>query len=292
MELSICFLCLKRFKRENDENSDFRKFNLFCKFAKDYLGLKEFKGFKFKGFRENIEKNQEEENKNAFCEKCEIVVESVCQLYLEQLGIQLRLSWKLAEMQKLLENSKDLVSEELETVLITSLGNDFRAVKELRNLLEMKCMEKGKENVEVAPKSFVEASFGQLEYWVAIKREEEDDDGYEEADELEIGLPTITSDIEVKLEDEAETDQESIDVKEEFTANFEDEETRFDCNNNNEYYCASVEKDSQGDCSDWDIKEQDRNVHLEEEGYSVKVVEVEETIDKGNSTVRKVYFEL
>ncbi|ODM86831.1 hypothetical protein Ocin01_19851 [Orchesella cincta] len=80
---------------------------------------------------------------DAFCEKCELaVINPICKVYLELLSAQLRLSWELERLGKLLENSQSDQQEgdtNLE-ILVGQLGiENVEQFEEFRKLLAKKC---------------------------------------------------------------------------------------------------------------------------------------------------------
>jgi len=138
MKVSICLVCLRATDNEIEVESDTKKhegaslFTRFLKFAENYLQVRP------------IPKKQpsEIEDGESFCEKCELeVISPICKLYLDLLSTQLRLSWELGNLGKLMENSQRSTSDKLRSMnlqVITALlgiGN----LEQFRSLLAEKC---------------------------------------------------------------------------------------------------------------------------------------------------------
>ncbi|CAL8121604.1 unnamed protein product [Orchesella dallaii] len=147
MDNPVCFLCLKTIKKSDitqpreipgEGKTVSASVSVFSKFVKEYLGLENEIGGDLITVFKNI---------NNFCEKCKVVMGSLCEMYLEHLGIRRSLAWKLGELRNLLESSKIGVSEKLESVIIHSLATQVDSsvanVKKLRSLLVEKCIQKG-----------------------------------------------------------------------------------------------------------------------------------------------------
>ncbi|CAL8068566.1 unnamed protein product [Orchesella dallaii] len=158
MDTPICFLCLKTIKRDSfqlqqlvGESETYLFSPVFSKLAQEYLGLEEEVAVGLSEVFKNV---------SNFCEKCEFVIGSLCEMYLEHLGIQLRLRWKLSELGKLLESSKIGVSEKLESVIIHSLASQVDSsvmnVNRLRSLLLEKCIKKDMTSLPLADEIKVE----------------------------------------------------------------------------------------------------------------------------------------
>ncbi|CAL8149209.1 unnamed protein product [Orchesella dallaii] len=133
---SVCFLCLKRFvgvkvtsesefEREVEKKEPKEQQPLlirFFNFAQNYLGISPPIGIQHSVL---IEKENE-----AFCEKCELVViNPICQLYLQLVSIKLRLSWELGQLGKLLHPSKMSGTE------ITECDGEFEPESETEQML-------------------------------------------------------------------------------------------------------------------------------------------------------------
>jgi len=143
MKVCVCLVCLGTFDKRPDEVDVSEGPSLltkFLKFAENYLQVstgmtKHLLGLSSGGEGEEY----------TFCEKCELaVVNPVCQVYLELLSAQLRLSWELGQMGKVLENSQQFTSHKLRTLntqaLANQLGLDNVAdLEEFRMLLTQKC---------------------------------------------------------------------------------------------------------------------------------------------------------
>jgi len=143
MKLRVCFVCLKTFDtNQNLESSGESKgaalLTKFVKFAVNYLQVstsatQQLLGIDGGGGGEEY-----------FCEKCELaVVNPICQVYLELLSAQLRLSCELGQLGRILENTGHFNSE-LGVLKMKALANqlgmeDVAGVEQFRWLLTQKC---------------------------------------------------------------------------------------------------------------------------------------------------------
>ncbi|CAL8137034.1 unnamed protein product [Orchesella dallaii] len=152
MTVNVCLVCLNHFENEpssisseyNDNNS--LLLNRFLKFVQNYLQISsDAKQF----FPKTIDIERE-----SFCEKCELaVITPICQVYLEFLSAQLRLSWELGQLARLLDKSKDSAVSELKESTASKMESlslqlgieEVSGVNEFRTLLTEKCKLKGKE---------------------------------------------------------------------------------------------------------------------------------------------------
>ncbi|CAL8068553.1 unnamed protein product [Orchesella dallaii] len=170
---NVCFVCLKTIKgdsrcrgqrrRGKGESLNILSSSVFPKFVKEYLGLVEEEvGVELASVFKNIRN---------FCEKCEVVIGSLCELYLEHLGYQLRLAWKLGELRKLLANQVD-----------SAVGN----VNHLRNLLLGKCIQKGKTNDNDSVRDHIKKEVKKESLSSGEECDDDTDDGEEmQVDELD-----------------------------------------------------------------------------------------------------------
>jgi len=84
---------------------------------------------------------------DSFCEKCELaVINPICQVYLQLVSNQLRLSWELGQLGKHLKASQSSSSGKLKLTLVNmeiltnQLGmENIAQVEEFRSLLTEKC---------------------------------------------------------------------------------------------------------------------------------------------------------
>ncbi|CAL8149269.1 unnamed protein product [Orchesella dallaii] len=158
MKPSICLVCLKAFDcddlaSEEDGNEKgippcgVPLLTRFIKFAENYLDLS------------SVTTQQlllsGSDRKEAFCEKCELsVINPICQVYLELLSAQLRLSSELEHLGKLLDDSKVSGSDKLRVLNINALSNQLgiRSLSQLqgfRNSLAKKCVLKRKQALPI-----------------------------------------------------------------------------------------------------------------------------------------------
>ncbi|ODM93320.1 putative zinc finger protein [Orchesella cincta] len=131
------------FESAQDETSETNATSLFTKFSKfaeNYLQISPLA-------RTNID----EEVIDVFCEKCELsLINPICQVYLELLSAQLRLSWEMGQLGKLIKNSQGPTSDKLRVSNIKTLkerlgiGN-VAQLEEFRRLVAQKCQLKRKE---------------------------------------------------------------------------------------------------------------------------------------------------
>ncbi|ODM90709.1 putative zinc finger protein [Orchesella cincta] len=93
MASDFCFICLKTSggKWRNDSVQ-----NIFWKFARDYLKINHGSQDFYNSGDSGV----------SFCDGCDQVVSSISELYLELRGVQLRLAWKLGELDNLLNSSE------------------------------------------------------------------------------------------------------------------------------------------------------------------------------------------
>ncbi|CAL8137024.1 unnamed protein product [Orchesella dallaii] len=155
MTVNVCLVCLNHFNNElssvssdteQNDNSLIRK--KFLKFAQNYLQLSSDTADHFPKIFE----------KESFCEKCELaVISPICQVYQEYLSTQLRLSWELGQLAKLLDNSKHSTGlkesrfSKLKSLSL-QLGIDgVFGVNEFRALLTEKCYLKRNETLSFIP---------------------------------------------------------------------------------------------------------------------------------------------
>ncbi|CAL8149251.1 unnamed protein product [Orchesella dallaii] len=152
MELGVCLVCLKTFdgvdpaSEEKDRihgtPSSVPLLTRFLKFTENYLNLSSPTTHQLL--------SSEGVRKEAFCERCEVsVINPICQVYLELLSAQLRLSSELENLGKLLDNSKVSGSDKSRVLNINTLSNqlDIRSLSQLegfRTSLSQKCYLKRK----------------------------------------------------------------------------------------------------------------------------------------------------
>ncbi|CAL8121498.1 unnamed protein product [Orchesella dallaii] len=157
MESVFCIVCLKR---KGLSSSTFSggggrghggedKPNIFWKFARDYLQFstvgQDHDAFiddeHYIGDRvsELLDGDGDVKIKKSFCTDCAKVINSICQLYLELLGVQLRLSWKLGELGKLFESCNVAVSSS------SSSLSSSKQLDQVREQLITKCAQKAQE---------------------------------------------------------------------------------------------------------------------------------------------------
>ncbi|CAL8149239.1 unnamed protein product [Orchesella dallaii] len=125
MKRSICLVCLKTFDGGDDLASPDKEipssvqlFTRFLKFAENYLELSSVTTQELLlsgGMR-----------KDAFCERCEVsVINPICQVYLELLSAQLRLSSQLEQLGTLLDDSKVSCSDKLRVFNMNLVRNQL-----------------------------------------------------------------------------------------------------------------------------------------------------------------------
>jgi len=83
---------------------------------------------------------------NAFCEKCELsVVTPICEVYLQLITAQLRLSWELGQLRNVLKNCNTSFSKAIRLNNVESTASQFddidqgSQVDEFRQVLLLKC---------------------------------------------------------------------------------------------------------------------------------------------------------
>ncbi|CAL8149227.1 unnamed protein product [Orchesella dallaii] len=156
MKANVCLVCLKTFDAgaasdlasgsEEDGIEGIRcgapLFTKFLKFTENYLHLPSV-------FTHQLLLSGGE--KEVFCEKCELsVITPICQVYLQLLSANLRLSSELDQLGKLLDNSKVSGSDKLRILNINTLSNQLgiRSLSQLegfRTSLAQKCRLKRKQ---------------------------------------------------------------------------------------------------------------------------------------------------
>ncbi|CAL8137026.1 unnamed protein product [Orchesella dallaii] len=154
MTVNVCLVCLNHFEKEPssvsppEHNDNSLLLKRFLKFAQNYLQISS-------DTEEYFPKSLERES---FCEKCELaVISPICQVYQEFLSNQLRLSWELGQLGKLLDNSKQStgsVESKFSKLKSLSLQLGFDGVSvmnEFRTLLTEKCKLKIKETLSLIP---------------------------------------------------------------------------------------------------------------------------------------------
>ncbi|CAL8149263.1 unnamed protein product [Orchesella dallaii] len=185
MKLSVCLVCLKTFDRhfllseEDGVSSSVPLLTRFIKFAENYLNLS------------SVTTQQlllsGSDRKEAFCEKCELsVINPICQVYLDLLSAQLRLSIELEQLGKLLDNSKVTGSDKLRVLNINALSNQLgvRSLSQLegfRTSLAQKCLLKRKQSlpdVLLFPQ-FVEDETGRMGNANGLAREATDNNSFD-----------------------------------------------------------------------------------------------------------------
>jgi len=149
MKVRVCLVCPKaidsdllREKEEDDIGEKCENVSVltrFLKFAEKYLQLSTAATkplFRFNGG---------DKEGDHFCEKCELaIINPICQVYLELVSNQLRLSWELGQLGKLLENSQRLTSDNLRGMSMQALTNQLgmenvAQLEKFRSLLMEKC---------------------------------------------------------------------------------------------------------------------------------------------------------
>ncbi|CAL8121500.1 unnamed protein product [Orchesella dallaii] len=162
MENCFCFVCLKTsvnsttftFSEESEDGND-KGLSVFWKFVKNYLRIK------------IVAPDcdcDEKKVKQRLCDDCAPLINSISQLYLELLGIQLRLSWKVGELANLLNRSvreSTITSESHRDAVLsmadqfgTGSGFDFDSVSRLaqvREELSAKCAKQAQEYLPDPP---------------------------------------------------------------------------------------------------------------------------------------------
>jgi len=140
MKVCVCLLCLRATdidcEIEVKKNEGTSLLTRFLKFAENYLNVSTVQAKQLSGTGGN------EGERPAFCEKCKLaVISPICQLYTDLLTTQLRLSWELGRMGKLMEESQRSTSDDLRSmnlkVLTSQLG--IPNMEEFRCLLSQKC---------------------------------------------------------------------------------------------------------------------------------------------------------
>jgi len=144
MTSDICIVCLTKIPVRFSNIPDFDTYSKrqanklrtkFLKFVNNYLKIPTT------GF--NSDKGTE---RKLFCTTCEAVVGQVCDLYLEYLDVELRLSDKLGLLGRLLESSQPVERNALTLInCVESLSNQLgikgttSPIYQLRSLLTSKC---------------------------------------------------------------------------------------------------------------------------------------------------------
>ncbi|ODM93327.1 hypothetical protein Ocin01_13357 [Orchesella cincta] len=184
MSDTVCLVCLKTVQSFDGESlqvdtTDTPILTKFLKFVENYLQISPTTKIIPTGV-------------DTFCERCELaVVNPICQVYLELLSAQLRLSWELEQLGKLMKNAKCSTDKqsELENVqlLARQLGMDsVGQLEEFRNALARKCHVRRQEvlpDVVVGPRIKVEvASLTKVESWYDDHNDLEDHDSLESDD--------------------------------------------------------------------------------------------------------------
>ncbi|CAL8137030.1 unnamed protein product [Orchesella dallaii] len=153
MTVNVCLVCLNHFENEPSSISPEHIDNSlllkrFLKFAQNYLQISSDTD---EYFPTSLERE-------SFCKKCELaVINPICQVYQEYLSTQLRLSWELGQLGKLLDNSKQSTgSVESKFSKLKSLSlqlgiDGVSGMNEFRTLLTEKCKLKGKETLPFIP---------------------------------------------------------------------------------------------------------------------------------------------
>ncbi|CAL8149236.1 unnamed protein product [Orchesella dallaii] len=125
MKRNVCLVCLKTFvgpdlgSKEDGIPSSVPLLTRFFKFVENYLDLKSVT-------KEELLWSDAGETKEAFCEVCEVsVINPICQVYLELLSAQLRLSSQLEQLGNLLDDSKVADSDNLRDLKINALSNQL-----------------------------------------------------------------------------------------------------------------------------------------------------------------------
>ncbi|ODM93422.1 Zinc finger protein-likeGfi-1b [Orchesella cincta] len=99
----ICLVCLRKTDEETStsEESGIPLLTKFLKFVENYLHISQVPK------AEQLLVMSGGDGKAAFCEKCDLsVITPICQVYSQLLATQLRLSWELEQLEKLLINSE------------------------------------------------------------------------------------------------------------------------------------------------------------------------------------------
>jgi len=143
MKVCVCLVCLRTFDKKQDDLESSEGVPLLTKFLKiveNYLQVSTVLTRRLLGISGGGEGEE-----YIFCEKCELaVVNPICQVYLELLSAQLRLSWELGQLGNLLENSQQSTSDKLRMMNLNALANQLGLdnvfdVEEFRKLLAQKC---------------------------------------------------------------------------------------------------------------------------------------------------------
>jgi len=144
MKVCVCLVCLRTFDKRQDHLESSKGVPLltkFLKFVESHLQVSTVLTKRLSGISAGSEGEE-----YTFCEKCELaVVNPICQVYLELLSAQLRLSWELGQLGKLLENSEQTTSDKLRMLNLNTLANQVGLdsiddVEEFRSMLSQKCM--------------------------------------------------------------------------------------------------------------------------------------------------------
>ncbi|ODM86604.1 hypothetical protein Ocin01_20078, partial [Orchesella cincta] len=137
MNVSSCILCFKTIDEVNstsEESGEVPLLTKFLKFVQNYLQVDQLPS------SEQLLGMCGGDGKELFCEKCELsVITPICQVYSQLLATQLRLSWELGQLEKLLVNSQS--STKLDSIGI--INN--KQLKNFRRSLTENCRLKRKE---------------------------------------------------------------------------------------------------------------------------------------------------
>jgi len=152
MKVRVCLVCLNAIdssllqETENDDGEEksghvpVPLLTRFLKFVNNYLNVSTVAS---KQWFEFNDENAEEGG--SFCEKCELaVINPICQVYLELVSNQLRLSWELGKLGKFFESSHHSTSEQVKRMNMKLLANQLGVdnvtdVERFRSLLTEKC---------------------------------------------------------------------------------------------------------------------------------------------------------
>jgi len=154
MKVNYCLVCLKACNRRPGTDKERQESNpssssagiplltRFLNFAQNYLDI-DTAPFQKLLFSTTGDDNVEE--RGAFCSSCKLsVITPICEAYLQFLSAQLRLSWELGELGKVLDKSHHSMSHKLKVRNMNKLGNQLGInsvgeLKEFRSVLQEKC---------------------------------------------------------------------------------------------------------------------------------------------------------
>ncbi|ODM93438.1 Protein suppressor of hairy wing [Orchesella cincta] len=184
MGVEVCLVCLKTFESGQDElleSSGIPLFTKFLKFVQNYLQISPL-----------TRMNKDREVNDVFCEKWELsVINPICQVYLELLSAQLRLSWEMEQLGKQLKSSQgsSSSSDKLRVDNISTLKErlgieNVKQLEEFRSLVAQKCQLKRK---EVLPDLIVSRC---SDVEMDIKREPIDEDVDDDDDSYHLDFDT------------------------------------------------------------------------------------------------------